>query len=236
MSKSYKTIKLGNRADMSSMSKLKEDLVSAALSDDEGSENGDSFDNEDDLNFDKMIADFRMDQMQMALQEPQGPPPLTLEEQIEKRKMINKANAWRRKFKKKLPEFQKMDLENMSMEEIDRTIQEMSFQVGTENSGRFFEMGFQGSIYMIEQLSPYLNLKLQGLSACLMAQEETQDILNEIALLNQEYIYQAPEVRLLTLTAMTMRQVHQANKTNEVMTGFLDDKAKKDVIEKFREL
>lgn len=230
MSKSYKTIKLGNRADMSSLSKLKEELVEAELSDDE-KEDCDMFNKEEDISFDKMLAEFRMDQL-----EPQGPPPLTLEEQIERRKMINKANSWKRKFKKKLPEFQHVDLESMTMDEIDRVIQEMSFQVGTENSGRFFELGFEASIYAIEQIGPFLNLKLQGLSTALMAQEETRDILTEIALLNQEYVYQAPEVRLLSIVGLTMRSVHQANKTNEVMTGFLEDKVDSSVVEKFNDL
>lgn len=224
MGKVINTIKLGGKIDLSSIKDLRE--KQNALGD------ADTNDNEVDTSeIDRLIAEQLNDPGFLEPMGPPPPPPLSPEEVVYRRSLILKARTWRHEFDKHLGDFPS-SFESMNIHDLENVIQEMRFVIATRNSGRFAIQTFETCATIVENLHP----DFQGLSQCLISDETTTDIVKELSLEYQSYIYTRAEYRLGMVIIQKLNSVRSANKRKRITGEVLEEKVDLTLIEEFDDL
>ena len=142
---------------------------------------------------------------------------LTAEELIERSKLVNKAKRYVELFPDYMESFDTSSFDIMSIEQLDKVIQQQKFIVGTRNSGQFLNRAFAGGVYATECMGPMLKMDLTGLSEAVMKNPETDLLLKELSLEHEELVYTSPALRITMLLGMSMQQVNQYNKQKRMI-------------------
>jgi len=111
--------------------------------------------------------------------------------------------------------FKKKNLEDLSKTELQSLLSEMQYTLGTKSNVRAAVGGMTMAIVMIEQLSVFTPLKLQGLSTIITQNQEVIDDMKLIALKYTDLIHVEPEARLGMKILSAALGLHQINTAKE---------------------
>jgi len=117
-------------------------------------------------------------------------------------------------FPERLRMFKKKDLEDLSKTELQSLLSEMQYTLGAKSNVRAAVGGMTMAIVMIEQLSVFTPLKLQGLSAI----TQNPDVIDDMKLIALKYtdlIHVEPEARLGMKILSAALGLHQINTAKE---------------------
>jgi hypothetical protein len=141
------------------------------------------------------------------------PPPEELVSGVEKRRKILTIQMWLNEFQEsgKLKRYEKFNLENLSMLELERMLEEMDFVIGVKNNignvGALVTHSIQGLEVALCTFTP---IKAKGLAAATTTPAMIDDVkhmcLKRISMLNT-----SPEMRIAFTLTTAILQLHLQN-------------------------
>lgn len=148
--------------------------------------------------------------------------------------MIRMIRAYKEKFEKHFSKALKeelRDLEKKDVEELQVVLEEVKFEVFSKTQPKIINSTFFNLVKNVEPL-----FGAEGLSNDMREQETIHDVLTEVSIKYQHYMYVEPEYRLLyfTFTAGMMRQ--QMNKRGSHTKDFLKRTVDQEIVNKFNDL
>ena len=167
---------------------------------------------------------------------PSQPPPLTIEERREKRKILMKVKSYYNAKSSILGKYVASDWEECDdLEELREGLQDIRDQLSIRNAKTIVTGTYYSTIQMAEVLGPRVGLKLNGLSMAIKSKSaEIDDILTEIGIEYADYLQQDPLTRLLMTTAMTAFMVHRINSQSSMPSSNIP--VPDSIQEKFRDV
>ena len=167
---------------------------------------------------------------------PSQPPPLTIEERQEKRKILMKVKSYYNTKSLILGKYVASDWEECDdLEELREGLQDIRDQLSIRNAKTIVTGTYYSTIQMAEVLGPRVGLKLNGLSMAIKSKSaEIDDILTEIGIEYADYLQQDPLTRLLMTTAMTAFMVHRINSQSSMPSSNIP--VPDSIQEKFRDV
>lgn len=163
-------------------------------------------------------------------------PILTPEEAKFRREKIIKIQRYIQNFENLLMEFKSIDLSSKSTEELENYLEEIRLIVNNKNSNNILAIGYNQGLGVIESISPYLNMDLQGLSAICSRDQAINDCLKEISIEYLNSKYMKPTYRLVILTAGIALKLNSVNKSNVIINNYLDKKLDNDLEDKYNDI
>jgi len=167
-------------------------------------------------------------------------PPLTREEEAERKKLIRLAAVYLKQFPEKLEEFANQEtypLKEMSIEELQDTLDEMKQVLGETNAiGLYKSIANTGLTFAEQILTATTPLKLDGLSESLSSNKDWDDCVAELALEYGGLQYMPAKYRIFTLFAFAVQQKHAENTVLELERMKRSQPAVKDLTERFKDL
>lgn len=163
-------------------------------------------------------------------------PILTPEEAKFRREKIIKIQRYIYNFENLLLEFKSIDLTTKSTEELENYLEEIRLIVNNKNSNNILVIGYNQGLGVLESISPYLNMDLQGLSAICSRDQAINDCLKEISIEYLNSKYMKPTYRLAILTAGIALKLNSVNKSNMIINNYLDKKLDNDFEEKYNDI
>jgi hypothetical protein len=163
-------------------------------------------------------------------------PILTPEEAKFRREKIIKIQRYIHNFENLLMEFKSIDLSSKSTEELENYLEEIRLIVNNKNSNNILVIGYNQGLGVIESMSPYLNMDLQGLSAICSRDQAINDCLKEISIEYLNSKYMKPTYRLAILTAGIALKLNSVNKSNVIINNYLDKKLDNDLEDKYNDI
>lgn len=163
------------------------------------------------------------------------------EDPVKKRALIMKLQRYKEVFAHVLRDINLSGLDFKSQQELEGLLDEVRLVVSTKNCRNMFKQTFLAGISAIENLiAPRVNLRVQGLTQALAQSQEVQDLLNEISLEHQEYIYTKPEYRIMMTVTQTCLALHYSNKqmdnVKHVVREHLDKEVDEGEVEEYDDL
>ena len=129
----------------------------------------------------------------------------------------------------------KVPLESMSNEDLDKLLSDIQLTIALKNSNKFNNDIFYGGVQMIEPVvSNFTPWNVNGLSGLLRSNPETNELLEEINLQYNKYI--SPEYRLCYSLISSMVSMDRINKNNELLRQEGKKPVSKEVLEKYNDL
>ena len=213
-------IMLDSEIDMTDFDSLRYDV---------GDDDEEEMEESNEIDFQQMIED--------AIEEEESNPNfldiLSSEELIYRTKLLNKANRYQELFPDYLTSIDSSAFNNMSIDQLEKITEQQKFIVGTRNSGEFLKSTFSGLIYTAECIGPMIKMDLEGLSARVMTNPETDLLLKELSLEHEDLVYTSPMLRMTMLVGMSIQQQNAINKqkkliaTAEELSEPVDEKLQK---------
>jgi hypothetical protein len=139
-------------------------------------------------------------------------------------------------FPKKLASYKKVKLENLTMDELKKLLEEMKFTIGAQSNVKMVVAGMCSAINLFEKLAVKSDLlKVQGLTQVVTSSENMIDDMKAIALKYMDVYHIEPEARLGFALMTTVGMLHFHNeeieakkqKTNAATTEQLDEVSNK---------
>ena len=157
---------------------------------------------------------------------------------IEKQKLKNKVLRYKELFPHYMRniEFKLEDLDNLDIEQLENLIEELSVVVNTRNSSNLTQMLYFTTTSVFETTSTRFGMQVNGLTEALKQNQAVIDCLNELSLKYENDMYMAPEVRLGYLTAQTVLQLHNLNKSGNTISNYLNKKVPDEIVNKYKDL
>lgn len=175
-------------------------------------------------------------ELQEILAQPSKP---TIDEILEKTKLILKLRRFAEFQKKNLEDFDlsREKLNELSTDDLRILLEQVKFSVGCRNSGDFFYKSVLGATNIAENMAvKFSSFRVQGLTFLLANDEEFKNVINEIALENQELTYLNPYQRLGYIFMKNALQLHQMNANREAIGVSISKPINADVKAKFNDL
>lgn len=128
-------------------------------------------------------------------------------------------------------------LEEKTLPDLEDTLREVRFLVGSRTNGNFwwtsFQYGLQATEYVALTYSPF---KVQGLTFALSKSEEARELVTEISLKHQNMAYIEPEYRLGLMVMQSAFALHSMNSAKEECNVFLSQPTPSNISEKYRDI
>lgn len=148
---------------------------------------------------------------------------LPLEEKIQLTKMKNKIKRWKLTFKDELKDYIVKD--DMTYDELVELEKEIQFVIGSNSMNNNIQTGVITLTSTFESIAPKYGLNVQGLSNCIMTNDQFIRCLKEIQCIHSGD-YSSPYYRMIQSLAYTSAILHLTNtkKMNQEVESNLEKK------------
>lgn len=161
---------------------------------------------------------------------------LTPEQVKERRKLILHIQRYIKSFPKICKEWENVELNKKTIEELQNLLEEIKLTVGNSNSQQLGIFAYQSGMNMVESMGGMFNMELHGLTQTACQDPAIINCLKELSLEYMNLNYISPEKRLAVLTCGLALGIDRRNKQKKIIGGFLDQETEKDIEDEFKDL